>query len=113
VAGSSCRAWLCGLLYVANEASGTGTNDSIFIVNPATGARTLFASDLIAVEGLRFAPTGTLTAMPTPSRTPTLPPTPTGTLTATPSPTATATPVASEPWRHRLFLPITYMGTNR
>jgi sugar lactone lactonase YvrE len=44
-----------GLIYVANEASGVGTTDSIFRVDPATGARTLFTSDLIAPEGLRFS----------------------------------------------------------
>jgi alkaline phosphatase len=43
-----------GFLYVTNEASGIGTNDSIFTVDPATGTRTPFASDLIAPEGLRF-----------------------------------------------------------
>jgi len=66
-----------GLLYVANETSGTeltrtvivipgvltvtftlSTTDSIFAVNPATGARTLFASGLVAPEGLRFATSG-------------------------------------------------------
>jgi alkaline phosphatase len=47
-----------GLLYVANEASGTGTQDSIFTVNPTTGARGLFASNLNAPEGLRFTASG-------------------------------------------------------
>jgi alkaline phosphatase len=47
-----------GLLYVTNEASGVGTHDSIFRVDPATGSRTLFASNLVAPEGLRFAADG-------------------------------------------------------
>jgi alkaline phosphatase len=47
-----------GHLYVTNEASGTGTADSIFAVDPATGARTLFASNLVSPEGLRFAADG-------------------------------------------------------
>lgn len=47
-----------GDLYVSNEASATGTHDSIFRVNPATGARTLFASNLVRPEGLHFAADG-------------------------------------------------------
>lgn len=47
-----------GLLYVTNEASGTGTTDSIFTVDPVTGERTLFASGLVTPEGLRFAANG-------------------------------------------------------
>jgi sugar lactone lactonase YvrE len=47
-----------GLLYVTNEAAGTGTTDGIFIVDPATGERTLFASGLVTPEGLRFAADG-------------------------------------------------------
>jgi uncharacterized repeat protein (TIGR01451 family) len=47
-----------GFLYVTNEASGTGTNDSIFIVNPASGSRTRFVSGLNTPEGLRFSPGG-------------------------------------------------------
>lgn len=47
-----------GLLYVANEASNVATTDSIFQVDPATGKRTLFASDLTATEGLHFSPGG-------------------------------------------------------
>jgi sugar lactone lactonase YvrE len=47
-----------GLLYVTNEASGLITNASIFSVEPDTGARTLFASDLVAPEGLRFSDGG-------------------------------------------------------
>jgi alkaline phosphatase len=47
-----------GHLYVSNEASGTGTADSIFKVDPATGARTLFASNLVSPEGLRFGADG-------------------------------------------------------
>ncbi len=47
-----------GHLYVTNEASGTGTYDSIFRVNPATGTRTLFASNLPRPEGLHFAADG-------------------------------------------------------
>jgi sugar lactone lactonase YvrE len=47
-----------GLLYVANEASNVGTTDSIFQIDPLTGIRTLFASDLTAPEGLHFSPGG-------------------------------------------------------
>jgi len=49
-----------GLLYVTNELSGlwVGIEDSVFTVDPATGARTLFATGLIAPEGLRFAANG-------------------------------------------------------
>jgi hypothetical protein len=47
-----------GHLYVTNETSGTGTADSIFTVDPATGARILFASNLVAPEGLHFAADG-------------------------------------------------------
>jgi len=49
-----------GLLYVTNELSGlwVGIDDSVFTVDPATGARTLFATGLIAPEGLRFAANG-------------------------------------------------------
>jgi alkaline phosphatase len=47
-----------GLLYVTNEASGVNTHDSIFRVDPFTGSRTLFASNLVAPEGLRFAADG-------------------------------------------------------
>jgi sugar lactone lactonase YvrE len=48
-----------GLLYVTNEASGVGTHDSIFTVDPATPmTRTLFASNLVTPEGLRFAANG-------------------------------------------------------
>jgi alkaline phosphatase len=47
-----------GSLYVTNEASGVGTHDSIFRVDPVTGSRTLFASNLVAPEGLRFAAGG-------------------------------------------------------
>jgi sugar lactone lactonase YvrE len=43
-----------GLLYVTNEASGLITNASIFTVDPDTGARSLFASNLVSPEGLRF-----------------------------------------------------------
>jgi sugar lactone lactonase YvrE len=43
-----------GLLHVTNEGSGLITNSSIFTVDPDTGARSLFASDLVAPEGLRF-----------------------------------------------------------
>jgi uncharacterized repeat protein (TIGR01451 family) len=46
------------LLYVTNEASGTGTDDSIFGVDPEDGARSLLASGLTAPEGLRFSPGG-------------------------------------------------------
>jgi hypothetical protein len=49
---------LDGLLYVTNEASGLITNASIFSVDPDTGARALFASDLLAPEGLRFGDGG-------------------------------------------------------
>jgi alkaline phosphatase len=53
-----------GLLYVTNEASGVithgvETHDSIFAVDPATPTtRTLFASNLVTPEGLRFAANG-------------------------------------------------------
>jgi len=47
-----------GMLYLTNEASGTGTTDSIFTVNPNTSARTLLASNLTSPEGLRFTATG-------------------------------------------------------
>jgi alkaline phosphatase len=50
-----------GLLYVTNEASGVGTpntQNSIFTVDPAIGQRTLFANNLVAPEGLRFAADG-------------------------------------------------------
>jgi sugar lactone lactonase YvrE len=47
-----------GLLYVTNEASGLITNASIFSVDPDTGARALFAGDLLAPEGLRFGDGG-------------------------------------------------------
>ena|GEM_PF-3338978 len=47
-----------GLLYVANEASNVATTDSIFQVDPVTGQRTLFASDLTSPEGLHFSPGG-------------------------------------------------------
>lgn len=47
-----------GFLYVTNEASGTGTNDSIFILDPISGSRTLFVSGLKTPEGLRFSPGG-------------------------------------------------------
>lgn len=47
-----------GMLFVANEASSVGTTDSIFRINPDTGARTLFCSGLTACEGLRFRPGG-------------------------------------------------------
>ncbi len=48
-----------GFIYVCNEASGTGTTNSVFKINPSTGVRTLFVSNLIACEGLRFGPSGT------------------------------------------------------
>lgn len=47
-----------GLLYVTNEASGTGTTDSVFVVDPASGSRTLLTSGLETPEGLRFSPGG-------------------------------------------------------
>jgi uncharacterized repeat protein (TIGR01451 family) len=46
------------LLYVTNEASGTGTTDSVFVVDPASGSRTLLARGLATPEGLRFSPGG-------------------------------------------------------
>lgn len=48
-----------GTIYVCNEASGTGTTNSVFKIDPDTGAITLFVSNLIACEGLRFGPSGT------------------------------------------------------
>lgn len=47
-----------GLLYVANEASNVVTTDSIFRADPATGDKTLFASELTSPEGLGFSPGG-------------------------------------------------------
>jgi hypothetical protein len=66
-----------GLLYVTNEISGREitqtvvvvpgvltltftlyTTDSIFAVDPTTGERTLFASNLVSPEGLRFSANG-------------------------------------------------------
>lgn len=47
-----------GMLYVTNEAAGVGTNHAVFKVDPQTGARTLFAADLLSVEGLRFSANG-------------------------------------------------------
>jgi alkaline phosphatase len=47
-----------GSLYVTNEASGTGTNDSVFVVDPVTGERSLFVSGLVAPEGLSFSADG-------------------------------------------------------
>jgi alkaline phosphatase len=47
-----------GLLYVNNEASGTVLTDSIYVVDPSTGARALLASDLVDPEGLRFSADG-------------------------------------------------------
>lgn len=47
-----------GSLYVTNEASGTGTDDSIFSVEPVTGKRELFASGLVAPEGSSFSTGG-------------------------------------------------------
>ena len=47
-----------GSLYVTNEASGIGTSDSVFTVNPTTGERELFVSGLISPEGLGFSANG-------------------------------------------------------
>jgi len=47
-----------GSLYVTNEASGAGTDDSVFVVDAVTGSRTLFASGLQGPEGLRFSSNG-------------------------------------------------------
>lgn len=47
-----------GLLYITNEASGTGTQDSIFTLDPATGISQVFARNLVSPEGLRFSPGG-------------------------------------------------------
>jgi sugar lactone lactonase YvrE len=47
-----------GFLYVTNEASGVGTDDSIFVVDPITGERVLFARDLVSPEGLSFSVDG-------------------------------------------------------
>lgn len=47
-----------GLLYVTNEASSVGSNDSVFVVDPVARSRTLFASNLVFPEGLRFAANG-------------------------------------------------------
>jgi sugar lactone lactonase YvrE len=56
-----------GLLYVANELSGREeslgsftlyTTDSVFTVDPDSASRTLFTSDLVVPEGLRFSSGG-------------------------------------------------------
>lgn len=62
-----------GLLYVTDEISGWEqtvvvipgvltftlfTTDNVFAVDPATGAQTLFASNLVSPEGLRFSANG-------------------------------------------------------
>ena len=62
-----------GLLVVTNETAGReqpivvipgvltftlSTTDSIFVIDPAMGTRTLLASDLVSPEGLRFSATG-------------------------------------------------------
>jgi alkaline phosphatase len=47
-----------GGLYVTNEGSGTLNQDSVFVVDPDTGARSLFARNLASPEGLRFAAAG-------------------------------------------------------
>ncbi len=47
-----------GRLYVANEVSGAANHESIFTVDPVTGERNLFVSNLITPEGLRFSASG-------------------------------------------------------
>ena len=47
-----------GTVYVSNEASGIGTENSIFKIDPVTGIRTLFSRGLTACEGLCFSPGG-------------------------------------------------------
>ncbi|MBI9038430.1 MAG: PKD domain-containing protein [Bacteroidales bacterium] len=47
-----------GIVYVCNEASGTGTDNSVFTIDTETGVRSLFCSGLTACEGLRFQPGG-------------------------------------------------------
>jgi sugar lactone lactonase YvrE len=47
-----------GNLYVGNDASNELLTDSIFRVDPSTGQRALFASGLLATEGLAFSPGG-------------------------------------------------------
>jgi sugar lactone lactonase YvrE len=47
-----------GMVYVTNELSGLITNVSVLRIDPDTGARSPFASDLIAPEGLRFSNDG-------------------------------------------------------
>jgi len=47
-----------GTIYVANEASGIGTTDSIFAVHPESGDRSVFCTGLVACEGLRFLGNG-------------------------------------------------------
>jgi uncharacterized repeat protein (TIGR01451 family) len=47
-----------GSLYVTNEIARIGVTDSIFAVEPTTGARTPFAAGLVTPEGLRFSPGG-------------------------------------------------------
>ncbi len=45
-----------GSLYVTNEASGTGTDDSVFKITG--GSRTIFATNMTSPEGLRFSAGG-------------------------------------------------------
>ncbi|MBN1755562.1 T9SS type A sorting domain-containing protein [bacterium] len=45
-----------GLIYVCNEASGTGTTNSVLTIDPNTGVQSLFCSGLTACEGLAFSP---------------------------------------------------------
>jgi len=47
-----------GMVYVCNEASGTGTDNSVFSIDSETGLRSLLCSGLTACEGLRFMPGG-------------------------------------------------------
>ena len=47
-----------GAVYVCNEASGTGTNNSVFKIDPVHGTRTVFVNGLTACEGLSLDPEG-------------------------------------------------------
>ena len=44
-----------GLVYVTNEASGTGTNDSVLTVDPMSSEKAVFTTGLSTPEGLRFS----------------------------------------------------------
>ncbi len=47
-----------GQIYVCNEASGVGTRHSVFKLDPVTGERSLFVTNLVAPEGLSLTAAG-------------------------------------------------------